>query len=281
MTMWLNPVDQAVRSAVTSGAYGKAPHSPHGWPVPPTGEIDTIADALQQASDTLSVLTGWAIHPAMEITEDYLAAPEASSLRPSFQPLRNVVSLGLVDETDTVSELDARAWSVFGGSVRFRASYRFLDIGPGDAFTNWYGLRSFYFGCYPRTEEAIRLVYNTGSTMTASARAAVLSLAHELWLQVSGCSECGECRLPDRTTSVVREGISYTLSDPINPLSTGSAGLPDVDLFVRRVNPRQATRTAGLFTPDSPPPVVRAVRSTRLISGGPVAGTTHGPVVVP
>lgn len=254
MTTWLNPADPAVRSGVVSGAYGKAPHSPHGNPVPDSAEIDPIAVALAGASEILSRLTGWAFHPALQVEEEFVAHSKATRLFPTYSPVREV--LGITRVTTGVAEVaDITGWTFFAGAVYFD---RRCDMNLETWLWGW-------CGCRPWDREMLRMLYNAGSTITASARAAVLALAHEHWLATSRCDECDSCALPDRTTSVVREGIAYSLSDPENPFSEGHTGLAGVDSWVRVVNPHRATRPSGVWTPDAPPPTVRTVRSARPI----------------
>lgn len=269
---WLDPLSPANRSAVVSGGWGKLPHTDHAFPVPVDDSIDVISDALAAASDILSTLTGHAIHPALQVTEEFLCYGRTRSLRPSFQPIRAVAELVVVDADVTVN--DPAGVVVHGGSIRFTANESPADAGwyfpLGLDFAHWY---SRWMLCTPAAVERVTLVYNVGSTITASARRAVIALAHELYLQVSPCDECGECRLPSRTTNVTREGLSYNVSDPLDPLSTGGTGLPEVDLWVRGVNPRQATRRSGVYDPLSPPGVVRAVSSARAGFSAVVTGS--------
>lgn len=261
---WLDPLLPANRSAVVSGAYGKLPHTDHAFPVPTDDQVDVISASLAAASDTLTRLTAGSIHPAIQVTEEFICYAATRSLRPAFQPVRGVVSLvvaGYIAET-----IDEAAVVLHGGSIRFlnadttrwpASGYMSLEIDFALWFSKW------VMNCYPAGAERVSVIYNVGSTVTASARQAVVSLAHELYLQVAPCSECGECRLPSRTTNVTREGLSYNVGDPLDPTSSGGTGLPDVDLWLRAVNPRQATRASGVYDPSSPPGVVRAVSSAR------------------
>jgi hypothetical protein len=273
--MWLNPTDQAVRSAVVSGAWGKAPHSPNGHPAPVAPEIDTIADALETASDALDNLTV-GLHPAMEVVEDYVAEPNARRLSTAFQPIRAVRAVSVIGTDGASTALQSTSWYVHGGVIRFARdncidgvpSYYFegdLGLSLGGWFALWAPMT------FPQRTEQLRVTYDVGSTITASARKAVLALAHEYWLATSRCDSCDECQLPDRTTSVNREGLSYNLQDPVDPLSVGGTGLPGVDLWVRAVNPHGAKRRSGVWTPDAPPPVVRRVIAARAAFPAPVA----------
>jgi hypothetical protein len=46
-----------------------------------------------------------------------------------------------------------------------------------------------------------------------------------------------DCALPQRTQYVTRQGVSTILADPLNVIERGMVGLPNVDSWVRAVNP--------------------------------------------
>lgn len=247
---WLTVTDPAVRSAVVSGAWGKAPHSPHGVPVP-VDDIDTIAVALQVASDLLTRLTGFAVHPSGTAVEQFSCTPRARRLSPSFGPMRSATTVKRLHPDGTTETL-LTGWLMWQGSVHF---------GYGTTYS-YYTLDRWYreiICIRPLAQEFLELTYVFGSTITASARRAVLYLANQIWLVSNGCSECEDCKLPERTTAVVREGISYTLSDTTDFLYGGKTGLPSVDGWVAGVNPRQATRRPAVYDPAAPPGVIKSL----------------------
>lgn len=249
--IWLNPADPAVRSAVMSGIYGKEPHSVHGNPVPPVGEIDVIREALAVASDILTPLTAYRIHPAGVAVEEFRVTGKAHRLSPNYGPVRNVLSVERIQaDCSPVPVLDG--WCLTGDCL-------YPSGVGGSAFSSlsqwWCGSRD--------DVQVLRVTYQFGSTITASARRAVLWLAHQFWLEASGCDECGECELPERTTSITREGIGYTMLDPQDFLVEGKTGIPKVDLWISTVNPRKSLRPVGIYSPDSPPPVNVQIRTVR------------------
>jgi hypothetical protein len=246
---WLDASSPAVRSAVVSGSWGRAPHSDHGHVIPVTPAIDTIADALAAASDILTRLTGFIVHPALVVEEDFVATPKALRLYPSFFPVREVVSVARMGIAGQLAE-QAVDWVSFAGAIYFSEDC-------SSTYDGWYLSAC---GCRAPQKEYLRVQYRAGSTITASARKAVIALAHDMWLDGAGCEECG---LPSRTTSVSREGISYSVGDPADPLGTAMTGLPSVDIWIRATNPFKAVRSSGLYTPDSPPPTVRSVFTAR------------------
>jgi hypothetical protein len=67
-----------------------------------------------------------------------------------------------------------------------------------------------------------------------------------------------DCALPQRITSVSRQGVSYTILDQQDFIDELKTGLYAVDLFLKSVNPDKARAKAKVFTPD----VARARRYT-------------------
>lgn len=67
-----------------------------------------------------------------------------------------------------------------------------------------------------------------------------------------------ECALPQRITSIARQGVSYTLLDSQDFIQEMRTGLYAVDMFLKSANPHKAVAKARVFTPDVP----RARRNT-------------------
>lgn len=59
-----------------------------------------------------------------------------------------------------------------------------------------------------------------------------------------------DCDLPERVTTVVRQGVSMLLLDPQTFLSDGRTGLYEVDLFLAAVNPHGLARRASAWSPE-------------------------------
>ncbi len=75
---------------------------------------------------------------------------------------------------------------------------------------------------------------------------AATSLATEM---VKACVGA-DCRLPQRVTNIVRQGVSMTLLDPLDFMSDGLTGIYDVDLFIKAVNPNGLARRATAWSPE-------------------------------
>lgn len=259
--IWLDSTAPSVRSAVESGGWGRAPHTEHGHPVPTSPTIDTIADALAQASGLLTSLTGGAIHPAGTCDEEFLATPLASRLSPTFTPLREVTMARRWIDGQVVID-PVSVWGVVGNGVVRQ------QVRPYDGLDSVQYDSTFLGGYLPLlcasapAAEVVLLTYNFGSTITASARAAVIALAHDIYLDTQDCEECG---LPQRTTTVIREGLTMQMGASVDASGAivSATGLPSVDLWLKSVNPYRSIARPGVFTPDAPPPVVRQVRNAR------------------
>jgi len=76
-------------------------------------------------------------------------------------------------------------------------------------------------------------------------------LAGELLLASSG----QPCSLPQRITSVTRQGVSWTVLDPQDFLDQGRTGLYQVDLVLSTYNAAGAKARARVFSPEYQPPL--------------------------
>lgn len=112
----------------------------------------------------------------------------------------------------------------------------------------------------------LEITYTYGVPIPTGGRRAARALAEEL---IKGYENDGECALPDRVTSVSRQGISFTVIDPQDFLDDGRTGVYMVDLFLRAANPDKARKQARVFSPDLP----KAYRVTAGYTSLPVAPT--------
>jgi len=245
--IWLDPTSPPVRSAVISGGWGRAPHSAHGTPVPPSDEIDPVAVALARASERLARLTGSAVHPAGTAIEQFTGGIRPARLRLQMQPVRLVQTVSRRGADGTLAPTTEQ-WFPWTGGIQFAAPRLYGGVGLCSDLGPWH----------------YEVRYRFGSTITAGAREAVLELAHQFWLASSRCEDCDECALPDNVTSVTREGLTYSMDTP-SPLVGGydKTGLLEVDRWVGSVNPRSALAPAGVYTGDVLPGVIRSLVDAR------------------
>ena len=236
---WVDWSDPLVYSQIVTGT----PDPDYDVPDPPD---DTVLQAISVASEVLQRLTGYLIHPAGTAEEDYVAAPRIRRLTPNWRPLRAVEAVERIDRDCLATPLPELP-CIIGQDAYFSSARCSLEY--------W---MTTICGCSPSGVEFIRMRYRFGSTVTASARRALIYLARQMWLQVNPAQ--GECELPERVTSVNREGLSYTIFDPQSYLMERKTGLPSVDLWLAAVNPAKSLRPSGVWTPDAPPPVNHKVR---------------------
>lgn len=92
------------------------------------------------------------------------------------------------------------------------------------------------------------VTYTFGARPPAAGSRAARYLADQLVKSWSG----DECELPDRVTSVSRQGVSYTILDNQDFLADMRTGVYAVDLFIKATNPDNARKPARVFSPDLP-----------------------------
>lgn len=91
------------------------------------------------------------------------------------------------------------------------------------------------------------VTYTRGVEPDEAARAAVGALACELLKGWEG----GECRLPQRVTTITRQGVTVALTDPMDLFDKGRTGIAEVDLWIASVNPANLRRPPSVSYPGS------------------------------
>lgn len=96
----------------------------------------------------------------------------------------------------------------------------------------------------------VEVTYTHGAPPPSLGKMAAIRLANELIWYEQGSDNCA---LPERvTSSISRQGVSYTLLDPQEFLKEGKTGIYHVDLFLTTVNPGRAKKKPKVFSPDKP-----------------------------
>lgn len=93
----------------------------------------------------------------------------------------------------------------------------------------------------------VEVSYTYGSPPPASGRAAARILATEL---VKFYEDDDTCALPQRVTSVTRQGVTYTILDNQSFIDEMRTGIYAVDLFLKTANPDRARARSRVFSPD-------------------------------
>jgi hypothetical protein len=115
----------------------------------------------------------------------------------------------------------------------------------------------------PWTPCNTEITYAYGVPVPTAGKMAARKLAIEFARLWSGDEEC---ELPQRVTSVSRQGVSYTILDNQEFIDELRTGLYEIDLFLKVVNPDNARRKSKVFSPDQPRARKYVAKPLRLLS---------------
>lgn len=93
------------------------------------------------------------------------------------------------------------------------------------------------------------ITYSYGTPVPIAGKMAARKLAIEFCRLWNGDEMC---ELPQRVTSVSRQGVSYTILDNQEFIDELRTGLYEIDLFLKVANPDNARRKSKVFSPDQP-----------------------------
>jgi hypothetical protein len=209
-------------------------------------DLDAAARALAIASEILTLATGFGVHPAGEITEEFLGH-RTVRLSLTYGPVTAVISVVRVGTDDAET------------AVPYRRIGQTVFLSPQQGVHGSLPLWRTNWSTGP-SQTLLRATYAFADTVTPAARNALLAYAHEFYLYDIGDTD--ECQLPARVTSIDREGLGISLLTPADVLDKGRTGVQAVDDWLVKANPKQATRPSQVFTPDSPPGIGTRMRRT-------------------
>lgn len=102
----------------------------------------------------------------------------------------------------------------------------------------------------PDTEEGTYSVtYQRGRPVTAGSMGARAASVLACELAKVGSKDC---QIPERVTQVQRDGMTYTLVDPMEFLKEGRTGVAAVDQWLAMVNPQGLRSRPAVWSPDLP-----------------------------
>ena len=130
------------------------------------------------------------------------------------------------------------------GSYRVEGGYRIVRT-DGERFAR----QSFGLGSGTTTT----IAYNYGRPVPIELQIAARDLAREL---KRACTDPNGCALPDRVTSIARQGVAFTLMDLASLMNTGATGVMSVDMVLSAYGDCSA---GGLVDPLDLPSFVRVV----------------------
>lgn len=117
-------------------------------------------------------------------------------------------------------------------------------------------------GCWPTCQNmnleptevgTWQVKYERGRPLPEAGKMALGALANEL---AKACLNDSTCALPERVTTIARQGLTMALLDPMEFLTRNRTGIYAVDLWLTAVNPLGRQRHAGVYSPDVAPPRV-------------------------
>jgi len=108
----------------------------------------------------------------------------------------------------------------------------------------------------------LEVTYTYGGQIPVAGQMAAKLFAIELIKSFEG----DDCALPDRVTSISRQGVSYTILDNQDFLENMRTGIYAIDLFLKTANPSKALAPAKVFSTDIPRPRRAAPARPKVLS---------------
>lgn len=202
-----------------------------------TDDEELAEQAAIDATWALWSLTGERFHGAQCWVEDYRPIPGYCNIKLRQFPITDVVAVSRVDICDTsIGATDVGA--VVEGWCFNSTDEVKVCCGSG-------GGGNFFPGgsCGCSTSTVVRVHYKVGNNLPPGAPTQAMRLAEEYILASTG----QECSLPERVTSINRQGVSWTILDPQDFLKDGLTGIGPVDAWLAQVGLRN--RWASLTDP--------------------------------
>ncbi len=238
-------------------------------------DSDYAYEAVKTASYILWSMSGRKFSGTTTVTERYVSQYDpylrAGGSRLQYQPtlingqVENIPQGGFGrnshrdfqgDGTSSYSRIRLRGRKV----VRIH-SLRDMNGNIIDPSTYYLVDHSTVFGTPNATWSAanVEVTYTYGSPPPTAGKAAARILATEL---VKLYENDDTCALPQRVTSIVRQGVTYTVLDNQAFVDELKTGIYAIDLFLKTANPDKARARSRVFSPDTP-------RARRIIGASP------------
>lgn len=238
-------------------------------------DSDYAYDAVKTASYMLWALSGRKFSGTTTVTERYVSAYDpylrAGGSRLNYTPtliegrVENLPQGGfgrnshrdyLGDGTSSYQRVRLRGRKVIKVHTLRKQNGEIID--PS---TYYLSDHSTIYGTPNSTWSAsnVEVTYTYGSPVPTAGKAAARILATEL---VKLYENDDSCALPQRVTTVVRQGVTYTVLDNQAFVDELKTGIYAVDLFLKTANPDKARARSRVFSPDTP-------RARRIIGQSP------------
>jgi hypothetical protein len=219
-------------------------------------------DACKTASNILWTMSGRKYSGTVTTTERYFTSMDAYrygglSAKNFFPNIVHGEIYNIPSEDWQDSAFESDGSSTFS-RIRLRGKpvrevHLVRSLYTGDIVSN----DSYYVGDHstivayqgtPWPPGHVEVTYTYGAMPPIAGRKAAMILAVELIKLWSG----DDCALPDRVTSISRQGVSYTILDNQDFLENFRTGIYAIDLFLKMANPAKALAPSKVFSPDIP-----------------------------
>lgn len=225
-------------------------------------ETEFAYEAAKSASYLMWSLSGRKYSGTTTVTERYVCATLSYRYGPSVRNNKAELILGDVYNIPYTDMDSYTAVTTDGLSPQSRLRLRGRPITKIHEIRNRAGVvidSSSYYLVDHSTIQAtsgarwtpcdIEVTYTYGTEPPTLGKLAARTLALEFCKLWNGDDDC---MLPERVTSVSRQGVSYTILDNQAFIDDLRTGLYVVDIFLKSVNPDKARAKARVFTPDVP-----------------------------
>lgn len=210
---------------------------------------DPVAEwAADAASRILYKLSGEK-YAGIESATEYYSLENLSSANYGSQIMRGRIHSTSRRGTQGMNKLRLRHTPI----VSVESVYIGNDLLPAEAYEvrNYaYLVRKNRMPWIADPLNEIKVTYTHGSPPPKAGVMAAIRLANEfMWAE----NDPDRCSLPERiSSSINRQGVSYTVLDPQDFLKEGKVGIYSIDLFLKSVNPSNAKKRPRVFSPDKP-----------------------------
>lgn len=225
-------------------------------------ETEFSYEAAKAASNLLWMLSGRKYSGTTTVTERYVCATLSYRYGPSVRNNKAELVLGDVYNIPYTDMDSYTAVTSDGLSPQSRLRLRGRPVQKIHTIRNRAGVvvdpTSYYLVDHSTIQATagsrwtpcdIEVTYTYGVEPPTLGKMAARKLAMEFVKSWNGDEECV---LPQRVTSISRQGISYTILDKQDFIDDLRTGLYEVDIFLKSVNPDRARNRARVFTPDVP-----------------------------
>lgn len=225
-------------------------------------ESEFAYEAAKAASNLLWAMSGRKYSGVTTVTERYVCATLSYRYGPSVRNNKAELVLGDVYNIPYTDMDSYTAVTTDGLSPQSRIRLRGRPVHKIHAIRNRSGVvideNSYYLVDHSTLQATagsrwtpcdIEVTYTYGIEPPTIGKMAARTLAIEFAKLWAGDDDCA---LPQRITSISRQGVSYTILDRQDFIEEMRTGLYAVDLFLKSVNPDKARAKARVFTPDVP-----------------------------